>query len=55
MFDVVAWRGSVIKFHELKRTGKDRIRDTQRRWLWAALRSGVAADSLRRVGCSLTR
>ncbi len=47
--DVVAWRGGDLCFYELKRSGKDRIRETQRRWLWAALRYGVGPEKLRIV------
>ncbi len=55
MVDVVAWRGGEVRFQELKRAGADRIRETQRRWLWAALRSGVVQDNLRVVEWSLTQ
>ena len=40
-FDVFVWRGDKRRFVELKRFGKDRIRDTQRRWLEAALHCGL--------------
>ena len=36
-FDVVAWTGESIVFAESKRSGRDRLRDTQRFWLRAAL------------------
>ncbi|MCE9594705.1 MAG: hypothetical protein K8S98_10980 [Planctomycetes bacterium] len=39
-WDTVAWRRDEIVFGELKHKGKDRMRDTQRRWLDAALRAG---------------
>lgn len=55
LFKVVAWREGTVGFHELKRAGADRIRATQRQWLWAALRSGVAVDNFRVVEWSLTR
>lgn len=45
-FDVVAWRDAEIHFYELKRLGRDRIRGTQLRWLWAALRVGVPLERL---------
>ena len=40
MFDVLAWKGAELLFVEAKRRGRDRIRDTQRRWVNAALRVG---------------
>ncbi len=45
-FDVVAWRDGHILFAESKWRGKDHIRDTQRRWVEAALTVGVALDQL---------
>jgi hypothetical protein len=43
--DVLAWRGDNVLFVECKRKGKDRIRSSQERWLAAAMKVGVGADS----------
>ena len=43
-FDVVLWRGAEMLFVESKRAGKDHIRETQLRWVAAALASGVSLD-----------
>jgi hypothetical protein len=40
-FDVFVWHGDKRWFVELKRFGKDRIQDTQRQWLEAALHCGL--------------
>jgi hypothetical protein len=45
-FDVFAWRGEEYRFVELKRARKDRIRETQKRWLAAALRCGLKVSDL---------
>jgi hypothetical protein len=45
-FDVIVWQGDQMLFAESKRKGKDRIRDSQRRWLSAAIEVGVALDHL---------
>jgi hypothetical protein len=45
-FDVFAWRGKRHRFIELKRSGKDRIRETQKRWLSAAIRCGIKMRDL---------
>lgn len=44
-FDVLAWRGSDRLFAEAKRGGKDRLRDTQVRWLSAALDDCLPTES----------
>ncbi len=44
-FDVFCWKGDHVLFAESKRRSKDRIRDTQRSWLEAALRVGLEPDS----------
>lgn len=44
-FDVFCWRDDSIIFAESKRKAKDRIRDTQRRWLQAALQCGLQISS----------
>ena len=45
-FDVFAWRGKRYRFVELKRRGKDRLRETQKRWIEAARRCGVKMSDL---------
>lgn len=44
-FDVYCWRKDLIMFAESKRASKDHIRDTQLRWLEAALRVGLEPSS----------
>jgi len=44
-FDVFAWSESGVAFAEAKRSGRDRIRTSQVRWLSAALDVGVPLDS----------
>jgi hypothetical protein len=44
-WDVFCWRGDARLFAEAKRRGHDEIRDTQRRWLEAAIGIGLAIDS----------
>ncbi len=39
-FDVIAWRGDEFRFIEAKRSGRDRVRETQIQWLAAALDLG---------------
>jgi len=41
-WDVIAWKGDRLVFAESKRSKKDRIRDSQRHWLEAGLKSGLA-------------
>jgi hypothetical protein len=45
-FDVLAWRNGRMLFLEAKRKHHDKIRDTQRRWIEAAITTGVAPDKL---------
>jgi Holliday junction resolvase len=45
-FDVLAWRDNQFIFLEAKRKYHDKIRDTQRRWIEAAISTGVASDKL---------
>jgi hypothetical protein len=45
-FDVLAWRDGQILFLEAKRKSHDKIRDTQRRWIEAAISTGVTPDEL---------
>jgi hypothetical protein len=40
-FDVFCWKGEQVMFAESKRKSKDKIRDTQLRWLEAAIRTGL--------------
>lgn len=42
MFDVLAWKGGDLLFVEAKRRGHDRIRETQRKWVRAALQVGFS-------------
>jgi hypothetical protein len=44
-FDVFAWRGDQMVFAESKWAGHDEIRSTQFRWLDAALRCNLPAES----------
>lgn len=43
-FDVFCWKDEEVRFAEAKRKGRDRIRDTQRRWLEAALGVGLSTE-----------
>ena len=45
-FDVLVWRDGQILFLEAKRKSHDKIRDTQRRWIEAAMSTGVAPEKL---------
>jgi hypothetical protein len=45
-FDVLAWRDGQVIFLEAKRKHHDKIRDTQRRWIEAAISTGVTPDKL---------
>jgi hypothetical protein len=45
-FDVLAWRDSQFIFLEAKQKHHDKIRDTQSRWIEAAISTGVASDKL---------
>lgn len=40
-FDVFAWRGRQHRFVELKRHRRDRIRETQKKWIAAAVECGA--------------
>jgi len=53
-FDVFLWRGSTVVFAEAKRSGHDRVRGTQVRWVAAALSLGVPLESLLVVEWSLS-
>lgn len=44
-WDVLAWKGDRIIFAESKRLKRDKIRDTQTRWLDAALRYGLKPEN----------
>ena len=52
-WDVFCWKGDMTLFAEAKRRGRDQIRDTQKRWLAAALDMGVPLESLLIVEWSL--
>jgi len=54
-FDVFAWRGRKHRFIELKRHQKDRIRETQKRWLGAAMRCGIKMCDLLIVEWDIAR
>lgn len=43
-WDVFLWRGNNHLFVELKRKGRDAIRETQVRWLEASLSVGIKAE-----------
>ena len=43
-FDVFAWRGDQVLFYEAKRAGKDRVRDTQKRFIAGALAWNFVTD-----------
>lgn len=45
-FDVFCWKESDYVFVESKRSAQDRIQDTQKRWIQAALQCGVPLSSL---------
>jgi hypothetical protein len=45
-FDVFAWWDGRFVFLEAKRQHHDKIRDTQRRWIEAAISTGVVSDRL---------
>lgn len=44
-WDVLAWKGNRIIFAESKRSKRDKVRDTQTRWLDAALRYGLNPEN----------
>lgn len=44
-WDVYAWRGDEVLFAESKWSGNDAIRESQCRWLVAALQTGLPVDS----------
>jgi hypothetical protein len=44
-WDVLAWRGTEVRFVEAKRARRDRIRESQRQWLDAALGLGYRLDA----------
>lgn len=46
-WDVLAWKGEDFMFVESKRKGKDSIKETQVRWLDAALRAGMDTSCFR--------
>ena len=52
-FDVFVWQGELVAFAEAKRSGRDQIRETQVRWLAAALAVGVPLASFLVVEWSL--
>jgi len=52
-FDVVCWNDGRVLFAESKRKGRDRFRETQRRWLAAALKIGLPPEAFLIVEWSL--
>jgi hypothetical protein len=54
-FDVYCWRDDQVLFIEAKQKGRDRIRDSQRRWLAAALKSKLRIESFLIVEWSLVQ
>jgi hypothetical protein len=44
-WDVFCWKGNAVLFIECKRSAKDSIRDSQRKWLASALKSGMSRAS----------
>lgn len=44
-WDVFCWKEEICLFAETKRQGRDKIRDTQRQWLEAAIRCGLPLTS----------
>jgi hypothetical protein len=53
-FDVYAWRAGQVAFAESKRSRRDRIRPTQKRWISGALAASILLGSLLIVEWSLT-
>jgi hypothetical protein len=45
-FNVLAWRDGQILFLDAKRKSHDKIRDMQRRWIEAAISTGIAPEKL---------
>jgi hypothetical protein len=45
-FDVFAWQGSELLFCEAKHQGKDNLTNAQTRFIEAALKFGIPAESL---------
>lgn len=54
-WDVFSWKGNSHVFIELKRKGKDAIRETQVRWLEASIASGIRAEDFLLVEWELIR
>jgi hypothetical protein len=52
-FDVFVWKEEEIMFAESKRSGRDKIRASQMRWLEGAVRSGFGLESFLVVEWSL--
>jgi len=44
-WDVIAWDNGTVFFIESKRFKRDRLRESQRRWLDAGLRSGLVSEN----------
>jgi hypothetical protein len=54
-FDVFVWKEEMMIFAEAKRSGRDKFRATQIRWLDAALRAGLPVESFLVVEWSLKK
>lgn len=44
-WDVLAWKGDKVIFAESKRSKRDRIKETQKQWLEAALKTGFTTEN----------
>ena len=54
-WDVVGWKGDNVIFFESKRIGKDRIRETQIKWLKSAMKFGLKEDNFLMVEWSFKK
>jgi len=54
-WDVFCWSGSNVLFAESKRAGRDKIRETQRHWLAAAVEEGYRNESFLVVEWSVVK
>jgi hypothetical protein len=52
-WDVYCWKGSRVLFAESKLAGKDKLRESQRRWLAAAIEEGYSTEKFLVVEWSL--
>jgi hypothetical protein len=54
-WDVYCWSGSKVLFAESKRAGRDKIRDSQRHWLAAAIEEGYPKENFLVVEWSIKK